>query len=179
MKHCIYEQKGFCKECVITFCVGCKGVIPKLNEKQKFFAELYASDREFFGNGVQAYIEAYDPEREGNWYKSAAASASRLLNNVNVLEHINNIFEGRGLNDVFVDKQLEFLITQHDDKKSKLGAIKEYNAIRERIKHRLDLTSKGEKIDMPLGFHEEDLAKARAIKEGIRENIHKRADKKA
>jgi hypothetical protein len=33
---------------------------PKLNPKQELFCELYATDREFFGNGVQSSIEAYD-----------------------------------------------------------------------------------------------------------------------
>lgn len=31
----------------------------KLTPKQLLFCRLYASDREFFGNGVQSYIEAY------------------------------------------------------------------------------------------------------------------------
>ncbi len=31
----------------------------KLNSLQRKFGKLYASEREFFGNGVQAYARAY------------------------------------------------------------------------------------------------------------------------
>lgn len=105
-----------------------------LNPNQKMFSELYASDREFFGNGVQSYLEAYDPPRtKPNWYEIAAVSASQLLRNPKVAKYINALLEMGGLNDNFVDKQLEFLITQHSDFKSKLGAITEYNKLKKRI----------------------------------------------
>jgi hypothetical protein len=55
-----------------------------------------------------------------------------LLTNVKILEFVNSLIEMRGLNDSFVDKQLEFLVTQHADFKAKLGAIKEYNALKKR-----------------------------------------------
>jgi hypothetical protein len=104
-----------------------------LNPRQMQFAELYASDKEFFGNGVESYIEAYEPNQsKPNWYKSACSSASRLLSSVKVYQYINHLLEMRGLNDSFIDKQLEFLVTQHADFKSKLGAIHEYNQLRRR-----------------------------------------------
>lgn len=113
----------------------------KLNPKQEMFCQLYATDREFFGNGVQAYIEAYDPDTsQKNWYKAACASASRLLANVKVCERINQLLEEGGLNDQFVDKQLTFLVTQHADFKAKLGAIKEYNALKSRVVSKLKLS---------------------------------------
>lgn len=104
-----------------------------LNPKQEEFAKLYASDKEFFGNGVQAYIEAYEPDmsRKG-WYNSACASASQLLSNIKVLKRIDQLLELRGLNDAFVDKQLELLITQNADYKTKVAAIKEYNTLKAR-----------------------------------------------
>lgn len=126
-----------------------KGDVVKdtLNPKQKLFCKLYASDREFFGNGVQAYIEAYDPDTtEKNWYKSAQASASRLLSNVIICQEINSLLETSVLNDVSVDKQLAFLITQHDDKGAKSRAISEYNKLKNRITERIDHTTKGEPI---------------------------------
>ncbi len=101
--------------------------------KHKLFCEKYASNTEFFGNGTQSYIEVYKPKRVGNWYNSARASASALLTNPNILGYINQILEMRGLNDTFVDKQLEFLITQHADFKSKLGGIHEYNQLKRRV----------------------------------------------
>lgn len=120
-----------------------------LNLKQKKFADLYITpDKEFFGNGVESYVEAYDVDMsKPNWYKSAAASASRLLKNVKVCEYINHKLEVDGLNDEFVDKQLSFLIVQHADFKTKLGAIKEYNALKQRITQRIDHTTKGESLN--------------------------------
>ncbi|RJQ67325.1 MAG: hypothetical protein C4519_24320 [Desulfobacteraceae bacterium] len=112
----------------------------KLNAKQEKFCKLYASDEEFFCNGVQAYIEAYQPKRVGNWYNSAKSSAFNLLTKTDILSRIDELLELRGLNDSFVDKQLEKLITQDADFKSKLGAIKEYNELKKRILKKIELT---------------------------------------
>lgn len=117
---------------------------PKLNPKQQKFCKLYATDREFFGNGVESYVEVYEPDKsKPNWYKSACSSASRLLRHVKVCEYINGLLESSGFNNEFVDKATLFLITQHSDFKTKLGAIKEYNALKQRIIKKLDLTSGG------------------------------------
>jgi hypothetical protein len=35
----------------------------KLTLKQQVFCTLYSSDREFFGNGVQSYVEAYQVDK--------------------------------------------------------------------------------------------------------------------
>ena len=105
-----------------------------LNIKQERFCQLYSTDREFFGNGVDSYVEAYNPDcSKPNWYKTAAASASRLLKNVKVIDRINTILADTGFSDEFVDKQLSFLIAQHASFDTKLGAIKEYNKLRQRI----------------------------------------------
>ena len=105
-----------------------------LNPKQEEFAKLYASDQEFFGNGVQSYIEAYNPNQsKPNWYKTSCSRASELLSNPKVCARINQLLEEGGLNDQFVDKQLTFLITQHADFGSKMSAIREYNQLKSRI----------------------------------------------
>lgn len=115
----------------------------ELNLKQETFCKLFASDREFFGNGVQSYIEAYDPDTtKKGWYAAVRASSSRLLTNVNVLKRIDEILELNGLNDEFVDKQLNILITQQADFSSKLGAIREYNKLKKRVTDRLEHTGK-------------------------------------
>jgi len=80
------------------------------------------------------------------WYKSTVVSASRLLTNVKILERINELLEKEGLNIPFVDKQLKFLITQHADFGTKLGAIREYNKIQKRITKKVDVTSGGKPI---------------------------------
>jgi phage terminase small subunit len=120
---------------------------PKLNPKQEFFCQLYASDRDFFANGVQSYAEAYDIDiRTKSGYATAKVNSSKLLTNANILARINEILELHGLNDVFVDKQLEFLITQNADLSTKVRAINEYNKLKSRITEKIDHTSAGKPI---------------------------------
>lgn len=125
-----------------------------LNPQQEEFCRLYASDAEFFGNGAQSYIEVYKPDQSSkNWYKTACARASQLLANVKVCERINQLLEEGGLNDQFVDKQLTFLVTQHADFKSKLGAIREYNKLKKRVVERMEHSGKdGDPIDQNLSI---------------------------
>jgi terminase small subunit-like protein len=105
-----------------------------LNPQQELFCQYFASDREFFGNGVQSYIEAYDVNvTHKGAYNAARVSAHRLLTNANILKRIDTLFEASGLNDTFVDKQIEKLIIQDADFSTKLSAIREYNALRNRI----------------------------------------------
>lgn len=119
----------------------------KLTPQQELFCKLYASDREFFGNGVQSYIEAYDVDMsKPGGYKTACSGASENLRKPYILERIEEIFEAHGLNDTFVDKQLEKLICQDADFRTKLGAIQEYNKMKGRIIDKKEI--KGE-IEMP------------------------------
>lgn len=115
----------------------------ELTEKQKRFCEIYVS-KEFFANGVQSYMEAYSLKPDK--YYSAKENASRLLTNVDILLYINHLMDLSGLNDEFVDKQITMLITQNADFGSKLGAIKEYNRLRQRIidKQQSEVTHKFE-----------------------------------
>lgn len=110
----------------------------KLNPRQEKFCKLYVSE-EFFGNGVQTYIEVYEIDQsKPNWYRSACSAASRLLSEVKVCERINELLDDQGLNDQYVDKQLLFLVTQHADFGSKLGAIREYNKLKQRITEKFE-----------------------------------------
>lgn len=112
----------------------------RLNQKQEKFCRLYASDREFFGNGVQSYIEAYQPDQsKPNWYNVARSRASELLTSPNVLRRIDELFEAAELNDQFVDKQLARLILQDADFSSKISAIREYNKLKQRIKEKKEV----------------------------------------
>lgn len=112
----------------------------ELNVKRERFCILYASDKEFFGNGTQAYIEAYniDVTRKGS-YNAARVSAHHLLTNPNILKRLDEILEDSGLNIPFVDKQLKLLITQNAFFPSKLGAIREFNSMKGRHKPRVIL----------------------------------------
>lgn len=119
-----------------------------LNPKQELFCKLYVS-REFFANGTQAYIEAYDVDlTKKNAYNSARSSASDLLTNPSILKRINQLVELEGLNDAFVDKQLTLLITQNADLGAKASGIREYNKLKTRITDKLDVTSAGLPINL-------------------------------
>ncbi len=105
-----------------------------LNLQQEEFCKLYATDREFFGNGALSYAKAYSINlgRKGA-YNICAASASRMLINVNILKRINEYLDIEGFNDENVDRQHLFLINQDADLKTKMAAIKEYNALKKRV----------------------------------------------
>jgi hypothetical protein len=106
----------------------------QLNEKQEAFCQLYISDKEFFGNWVQAYIEVYKPdESKPNWYKSACASSSRLLSNAKVSKRLSELLQKEWLNEWYIEKQLLFLITQFSDFSTKLSAIKHFDNLNARL----------------------------------------------
>lgn len=119
-----------------------------LNQKQEEFCQLYINaDRELFGNGVQCYLEVYNRGRKiPISYKSAVVLASKELTKVNVIARINSLLETGGFNEENVDKQHLFLINQHADLKTKLGAIKEFNELKQRIQKKLDITSDGKAL---------------------------------
>lgn len=135
----------------------------KLTPQQELFCQLYASDREFFGNGVQSYIEAYcvSTSKPG-WYATAKAGACENLTKPYILERINEIFEAHGLNDQFVDKQLEKLIVQDADFKVKMSAISEYNKLKARITQKIEQTSVVSQSNPFENLTEEELRKLAA-----------------
>lgn len=71
-----------------------------------------------------------------------------MLSSIKVCERIAELLEKQGLNDEYIDKQLLFLITQHADFGNKLGAIREYNKLKQRITEKTDITSKGKRIGL-------------------------------
>ena len=117
----------------------------ELNLKQDEFCKAYIS-KDFFGNGTQAYLEAYglkdEEDKHTITYDTARVNASRLLTNANILKRINSLLEEGGFNEQNVDKQHLFLINQHADLKTKMNAIKEYNRMKERGAevHKFDFT---------------------------------------
>lgn len=109
-----------------------------LTPQQEKFCQFYTGDQECAGNATQSYIKAYNIDVGGGSEQTSNAAArkraSELLTNRNIKARINAILTQRGLNDQFVDSQLQFLITQHEDWNVKLKAIKEYNRLNNRIK---------------------------------------------
>jgi len=122
-----------------------------LNAKQELFCKLFATDREFFANGTQSYIEAYDIniEKKGA-YNGARASASQLLTNTNILKRIDELLELDVLNDQTVDRELSFVIVQKVDFGAKVAAIREYNKLKARITDKIDHTTNGKELPSPI-----------------------------
>lgn len=123
-----------------------------LTPKEEKFCQVYVSPTEFYGNGTQSYIEAFNvqivtamnskTDVDGAKVKKEKLKltitavrdrAYKLLMRSDILERINEILEDQGLNDAFVDKQLKHLIIQSADPRVKLGAIAEYNKLMARI----------------------------------------------
>lgn len=112
----------------------------ELTLAQKKFCEFYTSQGELFANGVRSYIEAYDIDiTQPGAYTGAKSSAYQLLTNPHILDYINSLLEMGNLNDVFVDKQLEFLITQNAELGAKITAIREYNKLKSRVVNKLTI----------------------------------------
>lgn len=107
-----------------------------LSPQEETFCRIYATEREFFGNGVQSYIEAFEVtvgKGEGcQTYEYCKYRAHSLLVRATILKRINEIYEAGGLNDAHVDKQLELLITQNAEFNPKVRAIQEYNKLKKR-----------------------------------------------
>jgi hypothetical protein len=92
---------------------------------------LYAG--ELLGNGTQSYIKAYSTKQKKIGSKTAEMAASRLISNDKICKRITELLDKDGFNDKNVDVQHLFLISQFQDWKTKLGAIKEYNSLKQRI----------------------------------------------
>ena len=105
----------------------------KLTPKQEQFCKNFVSASEFFGNGVQSYINAYgiDVEEKGQ-YDVAKIGAYENLTKPNINERINELLEDQGLNDANVDKQLGLVINQNAEFGNKVAAIREYNKLKKR-----------------------------------------------
>ena len=126
------------------------------------------NNKVLFGNATKCYLEAYGINEEigelqekieavqtgkkkgfttavdilkgkkKTLYNSANASASRLLVNVNIRKRCRFLMDQMIGDDLDVDSELKFLILQRQDFMSKLGAIKEYNSVKERTSNKLE-----------------------------------------
>lgn len=104
------------------------------NINHEKFCENFISPTEFFGNGVQSYIEAYsiDVSKKGA-YDGAKTNAYQLLTKTYINARINELLEDQGLNDNNVDKQLGMVINQNAEFGNKVAAIREYNKLKKRV----------------------------------------------
>lgn len=113
-----------------------------LTPQQEDFCQLYVSwTKEFYGNWLQSYATAYKVDKtKANRANITKSLASRLLTDENICARINELLEEGWLNDANVDKQLMYLILQHDDKNAKVAAIREYNKLKARITDKVQVS---------------------------------------
>lgn len=124
-----------------------------LTQRNRKFCKFYVQHSEYFGNGTHAYGQAYGIDiRTPAKYAIAANGAYRLLKNDEILRYINKLLGEMALNDVFVDKQMAFIITQNANLPTKLGGIREYNKLKKRVVNRHIHT--GDEEGGPIVLHE-------------------------
>lgn len=139
----------------------------ELNLKQERFLRNYTQNDQLFGNGTLSYAEAYGYDLEhasrirllderGNeiigssdydkMHKQCGSCAARMLGNVRIQVHLNRLFNEL-LTDQRVDRELAKLIVSGGES-VKVAAIREYNALKQRITKKVDLTTKGAAITL-------------------------------
>ena len=127
-----------------------------LTPKQERFCQLFATHRDYFGNGTQSYCEAYNVENDQN----SRQSASQLLTKPHILKRINELMDYHGLNDVSVDRELAWVIAQKADFGAKVAAIREYNKLRQRITERTEALVSQTNVNLDGGEVPDDVAQS-------------------
>ena len=101
----------------------------KLTPKEELFCKFFATDRDCFGNGVQAYMKAYGSKVK---YGTAKTQAYRLLTKPHILVRVRKLLDIWVSGEV-VDKEIGLLILQSGDYTAKVAAIREYNRLKGRL----------------------------------------------
>jgi stage III sporulation protein SpoIIIAA len=106
-------------------------------DKQKIFSELYTG--KYFANGVDSYCEAYgiDLEKQPQRIGSVRASVTRLLKNANILAYIRELRGEYNLVEEIVNNEHAFLILQNAELGVKLGAIKHFRELNNKIENKI------------------------------------------
>lgn len=150
-------------------------IADELSPAEIQFCKNFASSIEFFGNGTQSYIDAFNVEiikgtnkknvpkgKKGMTYEAVREAARKLLTRSDILTKIEEVQEETGFNDASADKTLSFLMTQRADLRVALGAAAEYNKLKARIVNQQSHL---------MGFSTEDLSE-----EEIKAVIQKQTD---
>lgn len=139
-----------------------------LTYKQERYCYFYTQNEETLLNGVLSYAAAYGFDldslsQETVWsedkkeilqrspydlaYHYCGMSASRLMKNDKISSHIKQLFK-QSMNDEVVDFELMKIIRKAEKPSDRISAIREYNALNQRITKKLDLTTKGESLNL-------------------------------
>ncbi len=145
-----------------------------LNPRQEKFCRNYTQNDSMFGNATLSYADAYgydldslnsDPVYDEVWdettgkavkqilqkseyqkaYDICSKDGNRLLRNAKINDRIVKLLNEM-MTEEQADSELMKTMKQTEDYGAKLAAIREYNKLKQRISNKLDLTSKGEKI---------------------------------
>jgi hypothetical protein len=110
-----------------------------LSLEQESFCQHYVSPGEFYGNGTQAYIHAFniDISIKGQ-YNAARSNASRLLTYDYINKRINCLLETGGFNSENADKRLLHWMNQSADPSVSVKAIQEFNKLKQRITDKIE-----------------------------------------
>lgn len=140
---------------------------PKLTYRQELFCRYYTQNEQVCMNGTASYAAAYgfdldslsriplygedkktitqesDRARAEN---HCAVAASRFLRNPKISNRVMELFNEM-LRDDVIDAQLVQIIMYAPKPSDRVAAIREYNALKQRIIKKLDLTTKGESLN--------------------------------
>jgi len=109
----------------------------KMSPQEIAFGMLFCHGQ-FMGNGVRCYEQAYNhPIKNKIDYAACMSRGNYLLKRPQMVLYLSELMSTYVLNEVAVDQQLKFLIMQGADLKAKLGAIREFNKLNNRIQDRL------------------------------------------
>lgn len=109
----------------------------KLNDQRKLFAELYAG--ELYARAVDAYAKAYgiDLEKYPQKRASVQSTSSALLQNLDVLAYIRELRGDYKMTEELVNSEHGFLIIQNSELSVKLGAIKHFRELNNKIETKI------------------------------------------
>ncbi len=141
---------------------------PKLTYRQELFCQSYTQNPEVCLNGTWSYALAYGVDLESfdrkptyaddkitiledSPYKKAesvcSSRASQLLRIVKISQRVTQLFNEM-LRDDVIDAELLKIIMHAPKPSDRVAAIKEYNALKQRITKKFDLTTKGESLNI-------------------------------
>lgn len=152
----------------------------KLTLKQELFCRYYTQNPETCLNGTHSYGRAYGfdfdnldrttiyeedkitVKKKSDYTRAfdyCGNAASRMIRNAKVSKRITELFNEM-LRDDVIDAELLKIIMYAPKPSDRVAAIKEYNSLKQRIVKKLDLTTKGESLNL------EDRAKIEKALEG-------------
>ena len=133
----------------------------ELSIKDLYFCKLYIEHDVWRGNATMCYSEAFNynleelskvrPKNGESEYEKkhrvCRVMGARLLAKTSIQKHCNKLLK-KLFTAKAVDRELTRVMTQDEDRASKMAAIREFNKLKKRITDKLDLTSKGQPIKM-------------------------------